>query len=180
MEDLSDWRDFNPSERGTYPKVDAPLQVRFESGWSEEGTASKFFPMTGLLPVSSILAWRYIKDNAIGSLRSPRTSNRRSRNPPEWLAAKLLITGFRPLPGVNIPRCTRTGCGDLTCLGVDVVLGDGVPTIVTGETVQVTSLRLGAEFDDFMPAFRTGESDSAAHILDGLCNLLQAPCATVV
>jgi hypothetical protein len=46
--------------------VNAPLQIRFESGRIEEGMASVFLPRIGLLPVSSIRAWRYINDKAIG------------------------------------------------------------------------------------------------------------------
>ena len=66
MKPCSDWRAFDPADRSTYPKVDASLQVKFENGRIEEGPASEFFPGTGLLPVSSIVAWRYIKGKAIG------------------------------------------------------------------------------------------------------------------
>jgi hypothetical protein len=66
VEHLSDWHAFNPRDRSTYPKVNAPLQIRFESGRIEEGMASVFLPRIGLLPVSSIRAWRYINDKAIG------------------------------------------------------------------------------------------------------------------
>jgi hypothetical protein len=32
MEGLSDWHAFNPDNRTTYPKVDAPVQVRYANG----------------------------------------------------------------------------------------------------------------------------------------------------
>jgi hypothetical protein len=65
MEHLSEWHAFNRGDRSTYPKVNAQMQVRFETGYIEEGTAFEFFPRTGPLPVPSILAWRYIKDKGV-------------------------------------------------------------------------------------------------------------------
>ncbi len=62
---LSDWHRFDPSDRKTYPKVyDAPVQIRFDNGQTEEGDSRMYFPKTKLLPGSSIRAWRYIKDIA--------------------------------------------------------------------------------------------------------------------
>ena len=61
MAHLSDWNVFNPRDRKTYPKVDAPVQVRFENGKIEEGDSRIFFPRAELIPDSSIIAWRYIK-----------------------------------------------------------------------------------------------------------------------
>jgi hypothetical protein len=61
MAHLSDWHRFNPSDRKTYPKVKAPVQVRFDDGKFEEGDSRTFFPKTKLLPSSSIDGWRYIK-----------------------------------------------------------------------------------------------------------------------
>lgn len=61
VEHLSNWHAFHSRDVRTYPKVDAVLQVKFENGRIEEGIASEFFPRTGLLPASSIVAWRYIK-----------------------------------------------------------------------------------------------------------------------
>jgi hypothetical protein len=61
MAHLGDWHLFNPSDRKTYPKVDVPVQVRFDDGQMEEGDSRTFFPETNLLPGSSINAWRYIK-----------------------------------------------------------------------------------------------------------------------
>jgi hypothetical protein len=61
MAHLSDWHAFNPSDRKTYPKVNAPVQVRFNDGKFEEGETLMFFPLVNLLPGSSIHAWRYIK-----------------------------------------------------------------------------------------------------------------------
>lgn len=50
---LSDWHVFNPSGRKSYPKVDAPVQVRFDDGRCEEGDSWMFFPIDKLLPCSS-------------------------------------------------------------------------------------------------------------------------------
>jgi hypothetical protein len=61
MAHLSDWHVFDPSDRRTYPKVAAPVQVRFDNGQMEEGDSRTFFPRTGLLPSASITDWRYIK-----------------------------------------------------------------------------------------------------------------------
>jgi hypothetical protein len=61
MPHLSDWHLFDPSDRKTYPKVNAPVQVRFEDGRLEEGLSRIFLPLAKLLPSSSIIAWRYIK-----------------------------------------------------------------------------------------------------------------------
>jgi hypothetical protein len=64
MAHLSDWHVFDPSDRKTYPAVDAPVQVRFDDGKLEEGDSRMFFPLTKLLPCSSIVAWRYIKGDS--------------------------------------------------------------------------------------------------------------------
>jgi hypothetical protein len=61
MAHLSDWRLFNQIDRKTYPKVKAPVQVRFDDGKLEEGDSRTFFPKTRLLPSSSINGWRYIE-----------------------------------------------------------------------------------------------------------------------
>lgn len=61
MVHLSDWHRFDARDRKTYPKVDAPVQVRFDDGQMEEGHSPMFFPIGKLLPSSSINAWRYIK-----------------------------------------------------------------------------------------------------------------------
>jgi hypothetical protein len=64
MAHLSDWRVFDPTDRKTYPAMDAPVQVKFDDGKFEEGASRMFFPQTKLLPGSSINAWRYIKGAA--------------------------------------------------------------------------------------------------------------------
>ena len=64
MSHLSDWHVFDPTDRQTYPKVSAPVQVRFEDGRVEERDCRMFFPQVRLLPCSSISGWRYIKDVA--------------------------------------------------------------------------------------------------------------------
>jgi hypothetical protein len=60
MAHLSDWHKFDPSNRKTYPTVDAPVQVKFDDGKFEEGGSRMFFPFAQLLPCSSINAWRYV------------------------------------------------------------------------------------------------------------------------
>ena len=60
MDHLSGWHVFDPTDRKTYPKVKAPVQVRFQDGKLEEGDSRVFFPQTELLPTSSIIGWRYI------------------------------------------------------------------------------------------------------------------------
>ena len=66
MVHVSHWHTFNPSDRKTYPKVNAPVQVRFDDGKLEEGETRMFFSQVKLLPCSSIRAWRYIKGPAQG------------------------------------------------------------------------------------------------------------------
>jgi hypothetical protein len=61
MAHSSDWHRFNPSDRKTYPRVNASVQVKFEDEKMEEGLSRTFFPRGKLLPTSSIRAWRYIK-----------------------------------------------------------------------------------------------------------------------
>jgi hypothetical protein len=61
---LSDWHVFDSTDRRTYPKVDAPVQVRFDDGGLNEGDSRTFFPRAELLATSSIVSWRYIKSIA--------------------------------------------------------------------------------------------------------------------
>jgi hypothetical protein len=61
VDHLSDWHMFTPKDRTTYPKVNAPVQVRFDDGELKEGYTLVFFPQSKLLPGSSIIGWRYIK-----------------------------------------------------------------------------------------------------------------------
>jgi hypothetical protein len=37
MDHLSDWHEFDSSDRKTYPKVDAPVQVRFDDETLQQG-----------------------------------------------------------------------------------------------------------------------------------------------
>ena len=64
MAHLGDWHVFDPTDRKTYPKVNSPVQVKFDDGEFEEGDSRVFFPRVELLPTSSINAWRYIKGSA--------------------------------------------------------------------------------------------------------------------
>jgi hypothetical protein len=65
MQHLSEWHTFNARDRQTYPKVDAPIQVRYESGRLSVGFRHDFFPASGLLSYSLISGWRYIKAEAL-------------------------------------------------------------------------------------------------------------------
>jgi hypothetical protein len=65
MQHLSEWHSFNPRDFKTYPKVNAPIQVRYESGKVSEGFSRDFFPAPGLLSDSLITNWRYIKGEAL-------------------------------------------------------------------------------------------------------------------
>ena len=59
MEHLSEWHDLTPSDRDTYPKVDAPLQVQYDNGGLFTGYRDDFFPREGhLLSDSRITCWR--------------------------------------------------------------------------------------------------------------------------
>jgi hypothetical protein len=48
-------------DRSTFPKVSAPVQIRYKNGSLFDGNREDFFPRTGLLVGSLICAWRYIK-----------------------------------------------------------------------------------------------------------------------
>jgi hypothetical protein len=61
MKHLSEWHTFNSRDRQTYPKVDAYIQVRYESGKVSVGFSHEFLPASGLLSDSLIKGWRYIK-----------------------------------------------------------------------------------------------------------------------
>jgi hypothetical protein len=60
MKHISDWHQCDVTDEGTYPKVSARVQVKFEDGRMEEGDSSAFFPRVGHLPASAIVGWRYI------------------------------------------------------------------------------------------------------------------------
>ena len=47
MRYLSEWNAFNPYDRETYPKVNAPVQVTYEGGRVGEGFSLDFFPAFG-------------------------------------------------------------------------------------------------------------------------------------
>ena len=68
MAHLSDWHVFNPSDRKTYPKVNAPVQVRFDSGQTEEGDSLKFFPQESCFPVH--------RQSTLGGTSSKMSDNR--------------------------------------------------------------------------------------------------------
>ena len=61
MEHLSEWHVFDPTDRSTYPKVQAPVQVRYNDGRTAEGICGDFFPLVTVLIGPPITEWRYIK-----------------------------------------------------------------------------------------------------------------------
>jgi hypothetical protein len=65
MDHLSEWHDFNPADRSTYPKVTSLTQVRDASGATAEGNFLKLVSSArrGLKPM--ITGWRYIRDKRI-------------------------------------------------------------------------------------------------------------------
>jgi hypothetical protein len=65
MSYLSDWHACDPSDRSTFPKVSARVQIRYKNGSQSEGNREDFFPRTGLLPGSLINGWRYIRDKEL-------------------------------------------------------------------------------------------------------------------
>jgi hypothetical protein len=53
MSHLSDWHACDPSDRSTFPKISARVQIRYRNGLSE-GNREDFFPRTGSLTGSLI------------------------------------------------------------------------------------------------------------------------------
>jgi hypothetical protein len=56
------WHSFDPKDASTYPKVDAPLQVRLNNGSQVEGEFKQLFQPSQAV---RIIGWRYIKEKAI-------------------------------------------------------------------------------------------------------------------
>jgi hypothetical protein len=61
MEHLSDWHNFDPKVAKTYPKVDAPLQLRFADGSEMDGNLAELARRKKNPGDSQITGWRYIK-----------------------------------------------------------------------------------------------------------------------
>jgi hypothetical protein len=68
MHHISEWHSFDPRDRQTYPKVDAPVQVRYESGALSVGFSHDFFPPSHYFLDSLITGSRYIKEEALPDL----------------------------------------------------------------------------------------------------------------
>jgi hypothetical protein len=75
---------------------------------------------------------------------------------------------------LKLQRAPDEVLGELNRLSVDVIRGDSVTAAVAGEAVQITRLRFGISFESTIAAFRAGDFDSVAHILDGLRKLQPA------
>ena len=69
---------------------------------------------------------------------------------------------------LKLQRAPDEVLGELNRLSMDIILGDSVTAAVAGEAVQITRLRLGISFESTIAAFRAGDWDCVAHILDGL------------
>jgi hypothetical protein len=61
MEHLSNWHDFNPTDRSTYPKMVAPVQVKLAGGQQIESTSFKHILSSDV----QITGWRYIRQKGI-------------------------------------------------------------------------------------------------------------------
>jgi len=61
----SEWHRFNPKSAQTYPKVDAPLQVRYANGAERKGSFKELFSPRKTSLDTQIAGWRYIKGPAI-------------------------------------------------------------------------------------------------------------------
>jgi hypothetical protein len=62
----SEWHRFNPKSAHTYPKIDAPLQVRYANGAERKGSFKELFSPRKTSLDTQIAGWRYIKDPGIG------------------------------------------------------------------------------------------------------------------
>jgi len=67
LEHLSEWHGVDVNDRSTYPKVNAPVQVKYADGSLDFGYALDFFPSFKAAPESPITGWRYIKERPSGS-----------------------------------------------------------------------------------------------------------------
>jgi hypothetical protein len=65
MDHLSEWHAFDPSNEGTYPKVNAPVQVKYDTGKLDEGFSVEFFRPDGRRSGLLITGWRYIKQKGL-------------------------------------------------------------------------------------------------------------------
>jgi hypothetical protein len=65
MTHISEWHNFNPADRSTYPKVNSPIQVKDAAGGRLEGDFLKLVSDARQRLKPKIVGWRYIKDKAI-------------------------------------------------------------------------------------------------------------------
>jgi hypothetical protein len=61
MDHLSDWHGFDAHDSSTYPKVNAPVQIKYADGGLASGHTFDFFPSLKTVFESPIIGWRYIK-----------------------------------------------------------------------------------------------------------------------
>jgi hypothetical protein len=59
MEHSGAWHPFNVEDRKTYPKINAPVQVRDSDGNRFEGDFLKLVSRTRVFGESPIISWRY-------------------------------------------------------------------------------------------------------------------------
>ena len=62
MKYISEWHSFDPKSAQTYPKIDAPLQVRYANGAEQKGNFKELFSPRKTSLDTKITGWRYIKD----------------------------------------------------------------------------------------------------------------------
>jgi hypothetical protein len=65
MKHISDWHVLERSDLKTYPKVAAPIQVKYADGTQAEGVCRSFFSCGKVAVDATIVLWRYIRDGNI-------------------------------------------------------------------------------------------------------------------
>jgi hypothetical protein len=61
MKYISEWHSFDPKSAQTYPKIDAPLQVRYANGAERKGSFKELFSPRKTSLDTKITGWRYLK-----------------------------------------------------------------------------------------------------------------------
>jgi hypothetical protein len=65
MAEFSKWHSFDLADRSTYPKVNAPIEVRDAMGAMYEGDFLKLVSEARQLLKPKITGWRYVRDKSI-------------------------------------------------------------------------------------------------------------------
>jgi hypothetical protein len=80
MDHIGKWHNFNPADRRTYPKVDAPVQVKYADGIFTEGTAFAPFLQESVFYEVFITNWRYVRDKASSKQQRKTTHKTMHKN----------------------------------------------------------------------------------------------------